>query len=263
MSMLTELKAAIAKHGNVARTNRFKVDFTGISNKGYGTLNEIKDLEYFLEAVNMPSKDVETVEYSLYRNPISYATGYKNGDFSMTFRAPVDMFVKEIFDRWIEDIIPSGDYKLKYRSQIGVDFTITQISDRKPGAKSYETISQNLFASLPADGIISIDGTINPNPRQSSPMSSIKDLERQYSITVTEAYPISISSIEYSNTQEGEYVTFEVGFAYKDIINEVSKQRQRQRQQRLQRQQQRLFEEIQRGLEQFDGFGPGQNISND
>ena len=221
MSMLTELKAAIAKHGNVARTNRFKVDFTGISNKGYGTLNEIKDLEYFLEAVNMPGKEIETVEYSLYRNPISYATGYKNGDFSMTFRAPVDMFVKEIFDRWIEDIIPSRDYKLKYRSQIGVDFTITQISDRRPGAKSYETISQNLSASLPARDIISIDGTINP--QRSSPISSIKDLERQYSITVTEAYPISISSIEYSNTQEGEYVTFEVGFAYKDIINEVSK----------------------------------------
>ena len=258
--MLTELKAAIAKHGNVARTNRFKVDFTGIWVKKYATLDEIKDLEYFLEDVNMPSKEIETVESSLYRNPISYATGYKNGDFSMKFRAPVDMFVKEIFDRWIEDIIPSGDYKLKYRSQIGVDFKITQISDRQ---------DRRLAITSPQDlqelnRVYELEA-MTPVQNRENPRTEVN----YYSITVTAAYPISISSIDYSNTQEGEYVTFEVGFAYKDIINEVSKQkRQLQLQRRVEEFQrgvdQGFVEEFQRGLEQLDNIlGFGGNIPND
>jgi hypothetical protein len=176
MSMLTDLKAAIKKHGGLARTNRFKVDFTGMS--AYSS--NWRDLEYFLEDVNIPSKDVETVDYSLYRNPIAYATGYKNGDFSMKFRAPTNMFVKRIFDRWIEKIIPREDYKLRYRNETTVDFTITQTSER--------TWDHDKFLGL-----------------------------NHYNVVILDAYPMSISSIEYSNTQEGEFVTFNVDFAFRDV----------------------------------------------
>jgi len=179
MSMLTDLKAAIKKHGSLARTNRFKVDFTGM--RAYAKSDDqIRDLEYFLEDVNIPSKDVETVDYSLYRNPIAYATGYKNGDFSMKFRAPTNMFVKRIFDRWIEKIIPREDYKLRYRNETTVDFTITQTSER--------TWDHDKFLGL-----------------------------NHYNVVILDAYPMSISSIEYSNTQEGEFVTFTVDFAFRDV----------------------------------------------
>lgn len=178
MSMLEDLKAAIKKHGSIARTNRFKVDFSAI--RGYASDSEIRDLEYFLEDVNIPSKEVETVEYSLYRNPIAYATGYKNGDFNMKFRAPTNMFVKRIFDRWIEKIIPREDYKLRYRNEITANFTITQTSER--------TWDHDKFLGLD-----------------------------YYSVVILDAYPTSIGSIEYSNTQEGEYVSFSVDFAFRDV----------------------------------------------
>jgi hypothetical protein len=179
MSMLEDLKAAIKKHGSIARTNRFKVDFTGI--RAYASSDdEIRDLEYFLEDVNIPGKDVETIDYSLYRNPIAYATGYKNSDFNMKFRAPTNMFVKRIFDRWIEQIIPREDYKLRYRNETTADFTITQTSER----------------TWDHDKFLGID---------------------YYSVVILDAYPISISSIEYSNTQEGEYVSFNVDFAFRDV----------------------------------------------
>jgi hypothetical protein len=176
MSMLTDLKAAIKKHGSLARTNRFKVDFSVMS--AYSS--NWRDLEYFLEDVNIPSKEIETVDYSLYRNPIAYATGYKNGDFSMKFRAPTNMFVKRIFDRWIEKIIPREDYKLSYRKENVVNFRITQESERTRNHDKYLGINY-------------------------------------YNVLILDAYPISISSIEYSNTQEGEYVTFDVGFAFSDV----------------------------------------------
>ena len=176
--MLEDLKAAIKKHGSIARTNRFKVDFSGM--RAYATDAELRDLEYFLEDVNIPGKDVETVDYSLYRNPIAYAAGYKNGDFNMKFRSPTNMFVKRIFDRWIEQIIPREDYKLKYRNEITTNFTITQTSER----------------TQEHDKFLGID---------------------YYSVIVLDAYPTSISSIEYSNTSEGEYVTFDVNFAFSDV----------------------------------------------
>lgn len=178
MSMLTELKAAITKHGSIARTNRFKVDFSGM--RAYASDAELRDLEYFLEDVNIPAKDIQTIDYSLYRNQIAYATGYKNGDFSMKFRAPTDMFVKRIFDRWIEKIIPREDYKLSYRKEIVANFTITQTSER----------------TNDHDGFLGI---------------------KYYSVKVLDAYPISLSSIDYSNTSEGEYVTFNVDFAFRDV----------------------------------------------
>jgi hypothetical protein len=179
MSMLNDLKAAIKKHGSIARTNRFKVDFSGM--RAYARSDDqIRDLEYFLEDVNIPSKDIETVDYSPYRNPIEYATGYKHGDFNMKFRAPTNMFVKRIFDRWIEKIMPREDYKLSYRKENVVNFRITQESERTPGHDKYLGINY-------------------------------------YNVLILDAYPISISSIEYSNTQEGEYVTFDVGFAFSDV----------------------------------------------
>jgi hypothetical protein len=174
--MLTDLKAAIKKHGSLARTNRFKVDFSVMS--AYSS--NWRDLEYFLEDVNIPSKDIETVDYSPYRNPIAYATGYKHGDFNMKFRAPTNMFVKRIFDRWIEKIMPREDYKLSYRKENVVNFRITQESERTQGHDKYLGINY-------------------------------------YNVLILDAYPISISSIEYSNTQEGEYVTFDVGFAFSDV----------------------------------------------
>jgi len=178
MSMLEDLKAAIKKHGSIARTNRFKVDFSGM--RAYASDAELRDLEYFLEDVNIPGKDIETIDYSLYRNPIAYATGYKNGDFNMKFRSPTNMFVKRIFDRWIEQIIPREDYKLKYRNEITTNFTITQTSERTPEH----------------DKFLGID---------------------YYSVVILDAYPTSIGSIEYSNTQEGEYVSFNVDFAFRDV----------------------------------------------
>jgi hypothetical protein len=179
MSMLNDLKAAIKKHGSIARTNRFKVDFTGMRPYAKND-DQIRDLEYFLEDVNIPSKDIETIDYSAYRNPIAYATGYKNGDFNMKFRAPTNMFVKRIFDRWIEKIVPREDYKLSYRKENVVNFRITQESERTPDHDKYLGINY-------------------------------------YNVLILDAYPISISSIEYSNTQEGEYVSFDVGFAFRDV----------------------------------------------
>jgi hypothetical protein len=176
MSMLNDLKAAIKKHGSIARTNRFKVDFSVMS--AYSS--NWRDLEYFLEDVNIPSKEIETVDYSPYRNPIGYATGYKHGDFNMKFRAPTNMFVKRIFDRWIEKIMPREDYKLSYRKENVVNFRIIQESERTPEHDKYLGINY-------------------------------------YNVLILDAYPISISSIEYSNTQEDEYVTFDVGFAFSDV----------------------------------------------
>lgn len=178
MSMLEDLKAAIKKHGSIARTNRFKVDFSGM--RAYATDAELRDLEYFLEDVNIPGKDIETVDYSLYRNPIAYAAGYKNGDFNMKFRSPTNMFVKRIFDRWIEKIIPREDYKLRYRNEITANFTITQTSER--------TQEHDKFLGLD-----------------------------YYSVIILDAYPIGLSSIEYSNAQEGEFVSFSVDFAFRDV----------------------------------------------
>jgi hypothetical protein len=181
MSMLTEFKAAIEKHGSVARTNRFKVDFSSLTKLNIASSDEIRDLEYFLEGVNMPSKDVDTIEYSLYRNPIAYAVGYKNGDFSMTFRAPTDMFVKRLFDSWIEIIVPRRSYLMSYRNQIGVDFTITQTSER------------------------------------SAARDRASGLSNYYNVTILDAYPINLGSIEYSNVESDEYVRFTVDFAFRDV----------------------------------------------
>lgn len=176
--MLRELKAAISAHGSLARTNRFKVDFSGLlQNKlNLATPQELRDLEYFLEDVNIPGKNIETIDYSLYRNPIAYATGYTNGEFSMKFRAPTNMFVKRIFDKWFDSICPRRDYLLSYRKDVSTDFTITQISERT------------------------------------------RDNFEYYVVKILEAYPISITPLEYSNTQQDEYVSFNIDFAFRDVI---------------------------------------------
>ena len=135
MASINKLKSIFNKR-DVALANRFKVDFSGMSvlnNKINTTNEELRELSYLVDSTVMPGRQLQTFGYDLYRHPTEVPTGYVNEGFSIEFNMPGDMMPKRIFDNWLNFVVDSNTYLMKYADQFKCNLQIiqTDLVDRK------------------------------------------------------------------------------------------------------------------------------------
>ena len=136
MASINKLKSIFNKR-DVALANRFKVDFSGMSSLigklGDVTEEDLRELSYLVDSTVMPGRQLQTFGYDLYRHPSEVPTGYVNEGFSIEFNMPGDMMPKQVFDNWINLVVDSQTYLMKYAAEFKCNLQIiqTNLNDKK------------------------------------------------------------------------------------------------------------------------------------
>jgi len=115
MGPIDQLKGEISKRG-LANPNRFLAFFNvpAYVADDVKDLNQSRSLNILCESITFPGKQIETIDYSMYRNPLKIPSGFINDEVSVTFRLTEDFFVKKVFERWQAGIIDQRTYKARY-----------------------------------------------------------------------------------------------------------------------------------------------------
>jgi hypothetical protein len=133
MASINKLKSIFNKRGP-ALANRFKVDFSGMSSLNIGASpDDLRELSYLVDSSVMPGRQLQTFGYDLFRHPTEVPTGYVNEGFSIEFNMTADMMPKRVFDSWINLVVDSQTYLMKYADEFKCSMQIiqTDLADKK------------------------------------------------------------------------------------------------------------------------------------
>jgi len=185
-SSIEVLKAQVVGKGGLANPNRFRAfipvpgyvrgdrQIAPLLASGTGSVAQsMYSLNVLCESISFPGKQIETLDYSMYRNPLKIPTGFINDEVTIKFRLTEDFFAKAIFDRWLNGIIDQKTYKQRYLEEYVVDIKLEH---------------QN------------------------------KEDKVKYGITMRDAYPLTMSSVEKSQETTNSILTLDVTFSCRDII---------------------------------------------
>lgn len=114
MGPIEQLKGEITRRG-LANANRF----TAFFNVPQYVIDEVADMDtrslnILCESISFPGKQIESIDYSMYRNNLKMPSGYINDELNVTFRLTEDFLVKRVFERWQAGIIDQKTYKARY-----------------------------------------------------------------------------------------------------------------------------------------------------
>ena len=135
MASINKLKSIFNKRGP-ALANRFKLDFSGmatLSSKLDATTEDLRELSYLVDSASMPGRQLQTFGYDLFRHTSEVPTGYVNEGFSVEFNMTADMVPKRVFDSWINLVVDSESYLMKYEKEFKCNLHIiqTDMEDKK------------------------------------------------------------------------------------------------------------------------------------
>ena len=147
---LDTMKAQFAKHGGVAPSNRFNVIFTpptvsllnlnptnllgNIINNSFSwksLISDPRDISILCKNASFPSRSLNSAEYQAQRESKKYITGKTDGDINMVFYVTNDMYMKTMFDSWMNHIFDTRDYRANYKRGDGgycTDVRIQQVN---------------------------------------------------------------------------------------------------------------------------------------
>jgi hypothetical protein len=132
---IDDLKTIAGFTGGFAKSNRFMVEMPNIPNPfndGRSPYLTGPGITLLCESTSMPGKQISTFEYpyKLARNDIKVPNGYFNEDVTFSFILTNDYFVKNLFESWMEAIIPKKDYLLNYPAAYERDITVHQLDEQ-------------------------------------------------------------------------------------------------------------------------------------
>ena len=154
MNTIDNLKATISKKGGVAFANRFQVFFqppgavtlknllnsdpkslvgdlaknaiSGGSPKNI--IPDPRDISILCESVNLPGRQISTVDYQADRQTIKIPYGIINEDVTMSFILTNDYYMKQLFDKWMSGIFDVEKYRVGYKKDFVTDVVIQQLN---------------------------------------------------------------------------------------------------------------------------------------
>tara|TARA_R110002167_G_scaffold58835_4_gene166782 strand:+ start:2679 stop:3341 length:663 start_codon:yes stop_codon:yes gene_type:complete len=156
MNSIDNLKAVIAKKGGVAMQNRFQVFFQpptansmkSLLNKdpkslvgdlaknalsGGSPANLIpdpRDISILCESVNLPGRQITTIDYQAERQSIKVPYSAMNEDVTMSFILTNDFYMKKMFDAWLSGVFDMGTYRAGYKKDFTTDVVIQQLNQQ-------------------------------------------------------------------------------------------------------------------------------------
>ena len=148
--------SAINKHKGPAKANKYL--FTGpYGQPAKGIADElgidINDFKFMCDAANLPGRNLATTEFRTGSVSRSYVHSNNfNPTMTLSFILTDDMFVKKVFDRWMDDIVSLTDSKLE-GSMVQ---NILTYPDMYCGSFGIKKLGTNLHANA-VDGSTSYD----------------------------------------------------------------------------------------------------------
>ena len=156
MNSIDNLKATISKKGGVAMQNRFQILFTPpTANSVKSLLNsdpkmlvgelaknaisggsiknmipDPRDISILCESVQLPGRQITTIDYTADRQPIKVPYGVINEDVTMSFILTNDMYMKKLFDAWLTGIMDLDRYRVGYKKDFTTDIIIQQLNQK-------------------------------------------------------------------------------------------------------------------------------------
>lgn len=146
---IDDLKSVIGKRQGLARQNRFMIfmtpptpiltnlDLQGVADSSIlGTfkpnqlINDPRDIAMLCDSCSLPQKELNTVDYQTYRQTNKFPVGYNVNDVDFVFKLTNDYFIKKLFDRWMNLIVPTETYKINYRDEYACDVIISQLNEQ-------------------------------------------------------------------------------------------------------------------------------------
>lgn len=187
-SSINAFKSAILRNRGLARLNRFEIEITAVP----GWSGDKRDLKFLCESVNLPSKQINTLDYDKggTTRPIKIPTGYIEDDVTMTFNLTNNYLVKKAFDAWMEKIINVDSYLLSYDSVYKRDINIAQLDENDQ--KVYSVQLMNAYPTT----INSIDLDANSESAISK-ISVVFTYDKLKTALTSTATSISNSTINY------------------------------------------------------------------
>ena len=156
MNSIDNLKATIAKKGGVAMQNRFQVFFTPpTANSVKSLLNsdpkvlvgdiaknaisggsiknmipDPRDISILCESVNLPGRQITTIDYIAEKQSIKIPYGAINEDVTMSFILTNDYYMKKLFDSWQSGVFDMQKYRAGYKKDFTTDIIIQQLNQQ-------------------------------------------------------------------------------------------------------------------------------------
>lgn len=123
-SSIENLKSEVVRRSGLANPNRFRAMINVPDYVREGGKFDMRSLDLLCESITFPGKQIETLDYSMYRNPLRMPTGYINDDITITFRLTEDFYAKTIFEKWQQGIIDQKTYTLRYLAEYVTDIKL-------------------------------------------------------------------------------------------------------------------------------------------
>jgi len=193
-----QLKGAISKGGGLAMTNLFRVILPALGAKSGGATREYN---LICKAVNVPGKQIATADRMI--GPVSQkiVNGVIFGEVTLTFMVLNDYGIKNYFDRWSDLAIDPNTYEIGYKRDYAKPVKI-QALKKGIGLPVYKTslgipkLPSSIQNRLPKIGPFDLaQGELDLN--------FITKDQVAYEVELEDAFPTSITGIEYNNEQDG------------------------------------------------------------
>ena len=146
---IDNLKSTFNKHGGLAVTNRFNVIFTppeqsllnldggallaGALSGGFNLkniINDPRDISLLCQKVNLPGRNLSTFEYGVEEQQNSYPYDFIDEDCKMEFVVTNDMYIRRMFDNWMDGIVDVKGNIVGYKDDYSVDVVIQMLNKK-------------------------------------------------------------------------------------------------------------------------------------
>ncbi len=198
VASIDNLKSTVAARGGIARPNNFLVELPSLP--GFSRASD--PLNVLCTNASIPSKQILTTDRRIGMEFEKIAYGYAVDDVSLTFLLTNDYYVKRYFDRWKDFIINEDRQIANYKNSYQAKVVIHQLSNSIP-----RTAFDIQIGSLP----IGIDVTNFLNSLTAK--SGINVGKSVYSVELIDAFPTTISAIEFNN-QPDAFVELSIQMSY-------------------------------------------------
>lgn len=184
------------KSGSFARTNRFRVSFGIIQGQSDFWHYEsqyvpVDDLKYMASAVNMPSKNLDSLDVKRYGAPFKVANSVGMDQVTVTFQCSEDMRERLFFEGWV-DYIYGMDSKFK-----------ESLGSKSPSLRYNGLYNMKYYDDYITDMYIDVYA---------------KDREvSEYQVHCFEAWPTNIGEVSLAYG-DSEVATFSVTFTIRDWV---------------------------------------------
>ncbi len=140
--------AAINKHKGPAKANKYLLTGPyGVVVEGIAKYlgHDMRDFKFMCDAANLPGRNLATTEFRTGSVSKSYVHSNNfNPTMTLSFILTDDMFIKKIFDRWMDDIIALTDGKLSNAAAVQ---NILKYPDQYCGSFGIKKLATNLSSS--------------------------------------------------------------------------------------------------------------------